>query len=98
MRSARRRAWIRRAGIFRRAGSRVLPPLWRRLMSGTNEDGAAKPDFGPVTMQWDRSIPGVLRVVVTGTGGDPDAALRRWLYNFNLARESNLHRIMVVLK
>ena len=49
-------------------------------------------------MHWDRSIPGVLRVVVTGIGGDPDAALRRWLYNFNLARESGLGRILVVLQ
>jgi hypothetical protein len=49
-------------------------------------------------MQWDRSIPGVLRVVVTGVGGDPGAALRRWLYNFNLARESGLRRILVVLQ
>jgi len=49
-------------------------------------------------MHWDRSIPGVLRVVVIGIGGDPDAALRRWLYNFNLARESGLGRILVVLQ
>jgi hypothetical protein len=67
-------------------------------MSDTDKDGAAKPDFGPVTMHWDRSIPGVLRVVVIGIGGDPDAALRRWLYNFNLARESGLGRILVVLQ
>jgi hypothetical protein len=66
-------------------------------MAGTDEGGAA-PDFGPVTMEWDRSIPGVLRVVITGVGGDPDAALRRWLYNFNLAREANLRRILVVLR
>jgi hypothetical protein len=67
-------------------------------MSGVDGGGSAKPDFGPVTMQWDRSIPGVLRVVVTGVGGDPGAALRRWLYNFNLARESGLRRILVVLQ
>lgn len=66
-------------------------------MTGSDE-GSAAPDFGPVTMQWDRSIPGVLKVVVTGVGGDSDAALRRWLYNFNLARESNLPRILVVLR
>lgn len=56
------------------------------------------PDFGPVTMRWDRSIPGVLKVVVHGIGGDPDAALRRWLYNFELAREAGLQRILVVLE
>ncbi|NUS39613.1 MAG: hypothetical protein HOQ02_11410 [Lysobacter sp.] len=55
-------------------------------------------DFGPVTMQWDRSIPGVLRVVIHGIGGDADAALRRWLYNFNMAREAGLRRILVVLE
>jgi len=68
------------------------------MMSGEEQGGdASAPDFGPVTMQWGRRIPGVLKVTVTGIGGDPDAALRRWRYNFNLARESNLHRILVVL-
>jgi len=61
---------------------------------GAPADG---PDFGPVTMRWDRSIPGVLKVVVRGLGGDPEAALRRWRYNFNLAREANLRKILVVL-
>lgn len=55
-------------------------------------------DFGPVAMQWDRSIPGVLRVVIQGIGGDPDAALRRWLHNFQLAREAGLRGILVVLE
>ncbi|HSR65269.1 MAG TPA: hypothetical protein VLM17_06685 [Xanthomonadaceae bacterium] len=55
-------------------------------------------DFGPVTMHWDRSIPGVLKVVIRGIGGDPEAALRRWMYNFALAREAGLRRILVVLE
>jgi hypothetical protein len=54
-------------------------------------------DFGPVEMRWDRSIPGVMKVTIAGIGGDPDAALRRWRYNFNLARTANLRRILVVL-
>ena len=54
-------------------------------------------DFGPVSMTWDRSIPGVLKVGVSGVGGDPEAALRRWRYNFNLAREAGLRQILVVL-
>ncbi|MGN6513289.1 MAG: hypothetical protein ACTHKZ_06920 [Lysobacteraceae bacterium] len=67
---------------------------------GHADDGAAAdalPDFGPVSMHWDRSLPGVLRVVVAGVGGDADAALRRWRYNFDLAREGGLRRILVVL-
>jgi hypothetical protein len=72
------------------------------LPSGYGEEpprgtGAGPEDFGAVEMHWDRSIPGVLKVTVAGTGGDPDAALRRWRYNFNLARSSNLRRILVVL-
>lgn len=59
---------------------------------------AAPDDFGPVSMEWDRSLPDVLRVVIRGIGGDADAALRRWLYNFNLAREAGLRRILVVLE
>jgi len=55
------------------------------------------PEFGPVRMAWDRSIPGVLKVLVRGVGGDPDAALRRWRHNFQLAREANLHKLLVVL-
>ena len=64
------------------------------------DDPAAElpPDFGPVTMHWDRSIPGVLKVVIRGIGGDPDAALRRWLHNFGLAREAGLCRVLVVLE
>lgn len=68
---------------------------------GHDPDGSGgtgdAPDFGPVTMAWDRSIPGVLKVLVRGIGGDPEAALRRWRHNFNLAREANLHKILVVL-
>lgn len=72
------------------------------LPSGSGEEpsreaGAGSEDFGPVEMRWDRSIPGVLKVTITGTGGDPDAALRRWRYNFNLARTSSLRSILVVL-
>lgn len=48
-------------------------------------------------MQWDFGVPGVLKVIVAGVGGDPGAALRRWRYNFALARKSNLRRILVVL-
>lgn len=62
-----------------------------------DEDDPLPPDFGPVTMHWDRSIPGVMKVTIAGIGGDPDAALRRWRYNFNLARTANLRRILVVL-
>ena len=65
-------------------------------MSGKGQ-GVPPPDFGPVTMQWDRSNPGVLKVTIAGIGGDPEAALRRWRYNFNLARTSNLRSILVVL-
>lgn len=61
------------------------------------EADAGPEDFGQVEMRWDRSIPGVLKVTVAGIGGDPDAALRRWRYNFNLARTSNLSSILVVL-
>ena len=64
----------------------------------TTRHGAGEPpDFGPVDMAWDRSIPGVLKVMITGTGGDADAALRRWRYNFNMAREANLRGVLVVL-
>lgn len=64
----------------------------------TTHGEGAPADFGPVQMTWDRSIPGVLKVVITGTGGDPDAALRRWRYNFNLAREAQLRGVLVVLR
>lgn len=66
-------------------------------MSGNDKHADGTPDFGPVTMRWDRNIPGVLKVTVAGVGGDPGAALRRWRYNFSLARESNLRSILVVL-
>lgn len=66
-------------------------------MTSSPEDDAPRADFGPVTMRWDRSVSGVLKVTITGVGGDPDAALRRWRYNFGLARSANLRRILVVL-
>ena len=49
-------------------------------------------DFGPVTMSLDRSIRGVLKINVRGEGGDADAALRRWRYNFALARGAGLQK------
>lgn len=55
-------------------------------------------DFGQVTMTLDRSIPGVLKVETRGRGGDADAALRRWRYNFALARGAGLRKILVVLE
>ena len=55
-------------------------------------------DFGPVTMSLDRSIPGVLKVRVCGEGGDAEAALRRWRYNFALARSAGLQKILIVLE
>lgn len=70
----------------------------------SNEEEDALPaepppeDFGPVTMRWDRSIAGVLKVMIAGVGGDADAALRRWLHNFKLARDAGLRRILVVLE
>jgi hypothetical protein len=70
-----------------------LPSGYDEEPSGTDEG----PDFGPVEMRWDRSIPGVLKITIVGIGGDADAALRRWRYNFNLARTANLRRILVVL-
>jgi hypothetical protein len=66
-------------------------------LPGGEPPAADQEDFGAVTVQWDRSIPGVLRVVITGLGGDPEAALRRWRYNFNLARQAGLRKILVVL-
>jgi hypothetical protein len=55
-------------------------------------------DFGPVTMTVDRGLPGVLRVRISGEGGHADAALRRWRYNFALAREGGLRQLLVILQ
>ena len=55
-------------------------------------------DFGPVSMHLFRNIPGVLKVQVRGRGGDPDAALRRWRYNFGYARAAGLQKLLVILE
>jgi hypothetical protein len=55
-------------------------------------------DFGPVTMSLQRDIPGVLKVRIQGRGGDADAALRRWRYNFGYARDAGLRRLLVILE
>lgn len=54
-------------------------------------------DFGPVTMVLDRTIPEIFRVEISGTGGDADAAFRRWRHNLAIARDAGLRRILVVL-
>ncbi len=53
-------------------------------------------DFGPVTMEADRDIPGVLRVRVHGRGGDAGAALRRWRHHILRARTAGLERLLVI--
>jgi hypothetical protein len=54
--------------------------------------------FGPVTMRQDRSIPGVLRVVIAGEGGHADAAFKRWQYNIESARAAGLDKLLVILE
>ena len=54
-------------------------------------------DFGPVEMTLSRRLPGVLKIVIRGRGGDQPAALRRWRHNLARAGELGLKRLLVVL-
>ena len=54
-------------------------------------------EFGPVTMLLDRGVPGILRIEITGEGGDADASYRRWRHNLAVARDAGLDKVLVVL-
>ncbi|GAA5008067.1 hypothetical protein FNZ56_03655 [Pseudoluteimonas lycopersici] len=51
--------------------------------------------FGPVEFRIDRSVPGVFVARVSGQGGDPDAAARRWRHFVLTARASGKSWLMI---
>lgn len=55
-------------------------------MNAQTVDEPQDSGFGPVEFRIDRSVPGVFIVRVTGRGGDPDAAARRWRHFIQTAR------------
>ena len=51
--------------------------------------------FGPVEFRIDRSVPGVFTVRVSGRGGDPEAAARRWRHFIQTARDGGKSWLMI---
>lgn len=75
----------------------MSPPFGRRPDTHTSQEARDK-EFGPVTMHQDRSIQGVLRVVISGEGGHADAAFKRWQHNIESARAAGLDKLLVILE
>ena len=59
--------------------------------AGEPQDGG----FGPVEFRVDRSVPGVFVVRVSGQGGDPEAAARRWRHFVQTARAAGKSWLMI---
>ena len=74
--------------------------MTQAMAIGGDEPGAGGPageagGFGQVEFRIDRSIPGVFAARVSGRGGDPDAAARRWRHFVGEARACGKSRLMV---